>query len=96
MELTTYKVRAGNATPALCSGKVEKVCVFFFGSEQQKVYFCTKDDEVIRTEDTSLLNDSEHSIYSAEYKAYPEKEGEDIIYNSVITTPPIMSPLYDF
>ena len=90
MVLTTHKSRAGRAIPGLCGPSVTKIYMFFFGSETQDVYYCTKNDEVVTTKETALLEDSDDAVYSAQYKAYPAKQDGDIIYNSVMTTKPIL------
>lgn len=94
MELTTYRARAGRAIPSNC-GDETKIYVFFFGSETQKVLHCARDEEVIKSEDTALLNRDDDAIYSGQYKAYPARVDNKIIYNSVLSTKPILHEGYD-
>ena len=96
MVLTLYRARSGKVTPGLCSSSVDTIYMFFFGSETQDVYYCTKDNKVAKSEDTALQDDSDDAVYSAQYKAYPAKQNGHPLYNSVLTTKPILQKEVDF
>jgi hypothetical protein len=91
MKLTTFKIRAGKVMPKMCQGNVSQgLVVFCFGTETQDVYYCSKDNQMVKSEDMALNTTEENAVFSAQYRAYKGLVDDEIVYNSILTTTPIM------
>jgi hypothetical protein len=93
--LTTYQVRVGRPLPIYCdSPTVEGVIVYSFGSECQDVISCSLDQTVIRSSETCLRDLSEDAVFSANYRAHPQKINGQLAYTSTIQRKPVFSQDY--
>lgn len=87
VKVTTYKQRSGPAIPVMDGATSKGTIIFSFGSETQEVITeCSTETNFLGSNDMCLLGGE---YYSAQYRAFPGKINNKLVFNSVLNKKPV-------